>query len=140
MATARLDVPQIPDEPLPDAESAEGGASDVHPGSLLDDVEALIEDGKTYAEAELEYQKSRAAYAFKRAGRAAIFGAFAAVMVVLALLSVVIGALISLIPVLGPWGATGAVVCVLMLSAAILWALARAQLSDLLQTFGGERE
>lgn len=136
----RLDDPQIPDDPLPEAEPVEGASSDAHAGSLLGDVEALIEDGKTYAEAELEYQKSRAVYAFKRARRAAILGGFSAVMVVLALLSVVIGALISLIPVLGPWGAIGVVVFVLLLCAAVLRALAYAQFADLLHTFGEERE
>lgn len=142
MATTGLDVPQsaMADEALPAEAPAESLSSSAHPGSLLDDVGSLVEDGKTYAEAELAYQKSRLVFAGEHAKRAAILGGLAIVLVVLALVALVIGALLALVPVLGPWGATGVVVAVLAVSAGILLGLARMHGSKLIGAFAGEPE
>ena len=40
--------------------------------SLIEDVRNLVEDGKTYLEAELQYQKSRAALALDRSRSGAL--------------------------------------------------------------------
>lgn len=142
MATARLDVaqPNVPAEAPPAEMPAEGLSSNAHPGSLLDDVGALVEDGKTYAEAELAYQKSRLIFAVGHARTAAILGGLAIVLAVLAIVALVVGALIALIPPLGPWGATGVVFGVLAVGAAILIAVARAQWNSGMQAFGEKRE
>lgn len=142
MATARLDVPQpaLADELLSDEPSAEEPAGSARRGSLLGDVGALVEDGKTYAEAELAFQKSRLIFATGHAKWAAIFGGLAAVLVVLALVALVIGALLALMPVLGPWGATGVVFGVLVVVAGILLALAKVRIGHLVGAFGGEQE
>ena len=42
--------------------------------SLFDDVAALVDDGKAYAEAELAFQKSRLAYSAKKGRSAGILG------------------------------------------------------------------
>ena len=107
---------------------------------MFDDVGALVEDGKTYAEAELAYQKSRLLFASGHAKWVAIFGGLALVLVVLALVALVIGALLALVPVLGAWGATAVVVAVLVVASAILLGLAKARWSHLAEAFAGKQE
>ncbi|HEX7709800.1 MAG TPA: phage holin family protein [Sphingomonadaceae bacterium] len=142
MATARLDDPQpaLADELLSDASSTHEQPGSSRSGSLFDDVGALVEDGKTYAEAELAYQKSRLLFASGHAKWVAIFGGLALVLVVLALVALVIGALLALVPVLGAWGATAVVVAVLVVASAILLGLAKARWSHLAEAFAGKQE
>ena len=85
--------------------------------SLRDDVEALIEDGKTYLETELVYQKTRAAFVADRAKGAVIYGAMAAAFAVLALIGLTVGAIIALTPLLTAWGASALVVGLLTAAA-----------------------
>lgn len=77
--------------------------------SLIEDVRNLVEDGKTYLEAELQYQKSRAALALDRSRSGAIFGVIAAALAHLALVALVVGLVIALAPLITAWGATAAV-------------------------------
>ncbi|PKB25256.1 putative superfamily III holin-X [Novosphingobium kunmingense] len=92
--------------------------SDAAERSLVDDVRALVEDGKTLVEAELAYQKSRAAVAGAGAKGVASWGALALALVFFALMAVVIGTLLGLSTVIGPWAATAAVTAALALAAA----------------------
>lgn len=80
--------------------------------SLVDDVKRLIEDGRTLAEAELAYQKSRAAVAGEGAKGVLGWGALSLALVFFALMALVMGLLIALsfASPLGPWGALGAVI------------------------------
>ena len=107
-----LDVPD-------DHEPVESGAAHSDP-SLMDDVMALFEDGKTYAEAEIAYQKSRAGFAANRlkGAVALVFAAFGVFH--LALIAAVVGLVIALIPLIGPWGATGVVTLALIIIGVIL--------------------
>lgn len=94
--------------------------------SLLDDVEALIDDGKTYLEAEFAFQKTRVAVVADRAKSALIFGAVALLLAFLALVGLTMGAIIALTPLLGAWGAAGLVVALLLLAAGLAgWASAK---------------
>ena len=105
---------------VPDGhEPVEGGAAHSDP-SLMDDVMALFEDGKTYAEAEIAYQKSRAGFAANRlkGAVALVFAAFGVFH--LALIAAVVGLVIALIPLIGPWGATGVVTLALIIIGVIL--------------------
>ncbi|HTM95592.1 MAG TPA: phage holin family protein [Croceibacterium sp.] len=77
--------------------------------SLLDDVGAAIEDGKTYLEAELAYQRTRAAFAADRAKDAAVFAALGGALALLALVALTIGLVIALVPLLTAWGAAAVV-------------------------------
>ena len=85
--------------------------------SLRDDVEALIEDGKTYLESELVYQRTRAAFVADRAKGAVIFGALAAAFGILALIGLTVGLIIALAPLLTAWGASALVVSLLAIAA-----------------------
>ncbi len=107
-------LPEIDETP------AEDGAAEEEPErSLRDDVEALIDDGKTYLEAELAYQKTRAAFVADRAKGAIVFGAVAALFGFLALIGLTVGLIIALTPLLTAWGASGLVVALLVIGALI---------------------
>ena len=112
----------------------------VRRGSLLDEVESLVEDGRTYAEAELAFQKSRLAYVAEHAKWAAIFGGLAAVLAMLAIVGLVIGALLALTPELTAWGAAGVVFAVLVVVASILVRMASARWKSLLQAFEADEQ
>lgn len=103
------------------------------PRSLRDDVEALIEDGKTYLETELVYQKTRAAFVADRAKGAVIFGAVAILLGFLALIGLTVGLIIALAPLLTAWGASALVVGMLIAAALIAARTAAARWNKLMQ-------
>lgn len=96
--------------------------------SLLEDVQALIDDGKTYAQAELNYQVTRAAYTADRAKGVAIFGAGAALVAFVAAIALAVGLIIALTPLITAWGATALVVGALLI---VAWLMARRALDSL---------
>lgn len=105
--------------------------------SLVDDVRQLVDDGRTLVEAELAYQKSRAAVAGQAAKSVAGWGALALSLVFFALMALVLGLILILTPLIGPVGATFAVVIGLLVFAALAgmkalrrWQRAAALLSD----------
>ena len=105
--------------------------------SLVDDVRDLIDDGRTLVEAELAFQKSRAAYAGIGLKSIAALGGLAAVLGIFALFALVVGLLLALTPLVTAWGATAIVVIVLGLAAALAarvaarrWALLAGSLGD----------
>lgn len=85
--------------------------------SLFDDFEALIDDGRTYFEAELTYQKTRAGFVGNRLKKTIAFGVVAAYLAVLATIGLTMGLIIALTPYLTAWGATAVVVLALLLVA-----------------------
>ena len=87
--------------------------------SLLDDIQGLIEDGKTYLEAELGFQKTRAAYVADRVKAAVVFGAISVLLGFLALIGITLGLIIALTPLLTAWGACALVVLLLVVGAAL---------------------
>jgi hypothetical protein len=88
--------------------------------SLTDEIAALIDDGKTYAQAELAFQKTRAGFVADRGKSAFLYGLFALGFIHLALIALVVGSMIALMPLIGPWGATLAVTGILLLGALLL--------------------
>ena len=87
-----------------------------HERSLTDDLVAMLDDGKTYVEAEVQYQKTRAAFAFDRGKAGAFYGLLAFALLHLALVALVVGAVIALSPAIGAWAATALVTVVLALA------------------------
>lgn len=104
--------------------------------SLADDLRQLAEDGKAYAEAELAYQKSRAAVAGQGVKGIAIFGALAAALVFFALMALTLGLVLALTPLIGPWGAMGASFLGLLVVAAIFAMLAASRLKRMKRLLG----
>jgi len=104
-------------EPAPIAQGEDEGAP---LRSLLGDVEALIDDARTFFDAELNFQKSRAGYVAGRIKLAIVLGLGALFFAVMALFGLTVGLIIALTPLLTAWGATGAVVGALLLGTAIM--------------------
>lgn len=111
-----------------------GGAN-----SLVGDVEALIADGKTYIEAELAFQKSRAGFTANRLKGGLLYGAGALAFLHLALIALTVGAVIALAGEVGPWLATGIVVVVLLAAAAVLLLKLRGKFADIRAVFEDSR-
>lgn len=87
--------------------------------SLVDDVKHLVADGRTLIDAELAYQKSRAAVAGAGIKGIAGWGALALALVFFALMAAVIGVLFAIGELIGILAATGVVVLVLLLFASL---------------------
>ncbi|MEP0191074.1 MAG: hypothetical protein ABJP70_10650 [Erythrobacter sp.] len=77
--------------------------------SLVEEAAALIDDGKTYLEAELAFQKTRAGIAGKSAAKAAVFAIIAIILLHIAFLALAVGLVIALEPLVTIWGAIGIV-------------------------------
>lgn len=99
--------------------------------SLIDDVKALVDDGKTYLEAELQFQKSRATFAVDRGKSGAVYGVAAAAVLHLALVALVVGAIFALTPLITAWGATAVVVGVLLVAGLLLGLAAKRRFARL---------
>ena len=121
-------------EDVPD--TGQSGDGEAQPkSSLADDILSLVEDGRTYAEAELNFQKSRILFVAGRSKSVALYLAFALGFIHLALVALVGGTLFALAPAVGALGAIGIVVGALLLGAAILGMLARARARDVAEAF-----
>ena len=88
--------------------------------SIVDELAALIDDGRTYAEAELAFQKTRAGLAGKSVGLAAGFAVLAIILLHIAFLALAVGLVMALEPLVTIWGAIGIVVGVLLLATGAL--------------------
>jgi len=108
--------------------------------SLFDDMEAIIEDGRTYLDAEIQYQKTRAAFVADRAKDAAIFAAIGGALALLALVALTVGLVIALAPHLTAWGAVAAVTGSWALLAAFFIRMAARRWQRLLGAFLERKE
>ncbi|MCP5396864.1 MAG: phage holin family protein [Sphingomonadaceae bacterium] len=116
------------DQALPDTQEQEEAVTSA-PSSgaertLSDEIVSLVEDGKTYVEAEIAYQKTRAALAAHSGKNGVIFVFAALAFLHLALIALVVGLVIALAPVVTAWGAVALVVGTLLLGVAIFGLLA----------------
>lgn len=129
------------DEIVPGARlAADGDAIDEAAAdrSLIDDVEVLIEDGKTYLEAELNFQKTRARFVGDRAKGVALYGLLGLMFAWMALIGLTIGLIFALTPALGGWGATGVVVVVWLAIAGFALRAAAQRWKQLMASFDPE--
>ncbi len=110
--------------PLVDAgpAPAPGDAAEESGGftALKDDLSALVDDARTYASAEIAFQKTRAGLAGKSAARIALWLVLALVLLNLALIALAVGVVIALAPLVTIWGAIAIVVGALLVAVAIL--------------------
>ena len=120
----------LPDD-YGDIEEDEGA----HGPSLADDVLALFEDGKTYAEAEIAYQRSRASYTANRLKGAIAIGLGAFGVFHLALIAFVVGLVIALIPLVGPWIAMAVVTIALLVIGVVLLQMLKGRIDDIRDAF-----
>lgn len=109
-----------------DTQPDPAGAQDAgEPASLLDDLGDLMGDAQTWFEAELSYQKLRAAFVGANLKQAAVAGLAAVVLLVVAVMGLTFGLVLALTPLVTAWGATAIVVGVLLLGA--LWSVSAAR-------------
>jgi len=108
--------------------------------SLFDDVEAIIEDGRTYLDAEIQFQKTRAAYVTDKAKDAAIFAAIGGALALLALVALTVGLVFALAPLLTAWGAVALVTGAWGLLSAIFIRMAARRWNRLVSTFIEHRD
>jgi len=92
-------------------------AEDYEDLSLAQDLRQLADEAKTFAQAELAFQKSRAAFVGAETRNIALLLIVAAVLVFFAFMAFVVGTVIALGPLLGPWGAMATVTLALLVLA-----------------------
>lgn len=120
-------------EPLPDDIDAD--EEDRGKSSLFTEIGSLIEDGKTYAQAEVAYQKTRFSFFAGHAKWGVMLAGIAAVLVVISLFAMVFGLILSLAPILTPIGATAAVTLASLILAGLLAAVAKMQFAKAKSAF-----
>lgn len=108
--------------------------------SLGDDIHALLTDGKTYLEAEIAYQKSRAGFTADRLKGVFGFGLLAVGLLHLALIAVTVGILLALIPYVGALAATAIVTVALVGGAVVLLKSVKKRVSAISKAFSEDRK
>lgn len=108
--------------------------------SLFEDFEALIDDARTYFDAELTYQRTRASYVSNRLKKTIAFGVVAAYFAVLATIGLTVGLIIALTPLITAWGATALVVIALLIVSYLLVRRAGKAWSDLTGAMSSSEE
>jgi len=103
--------------------------------SLSEDIAALIEDGKTYAEAEIAFQKTRLSFTADRAKWGTLYILIALSVLHLALVAIVVGGILALTPLITAWGATAVVVGLLVLVGVIFGVKAKNRFGGLSKAF-----
>lgn len=106
--------------------------------SLSDDLLALLDDGRTYAEAEVRFQRSRIAFTAERAKGAALYGFAAFGVLHLALIALTVGVVIALAPLVGAWAATAIVAAVLVVIGLFLLRKLKGRLDQIFRAFSGK--
>ncbi|MEP3421187.1 MAG: phage holin family protein [Erythrobacter sp.] len=105
----------------PDTDASVSGSApglDAHPAfeeSLTDELAALIDDGRTYLEAEAAFQKTRAKLAGKSVGIVVVCAILALILLNIAFLALAVGLVIALEPLVNIWWAIAIVVGALFL-------------------------
>lgn len=108
--------------------------------SLTAELAAIIDDARNYAEAEVAFQKTRARFAGKNVGTAAILLIVAVITLHIAVLALAVGMVIALQPLVTIWGAIAIVVGVLLLATVLLALGAKRRADRLTIMFGSEGE
>jgi len=88
--------------------------------SVTEELAALIDNGRTYAAAELAFQKTRAALAGRSIGIAVVCAIVAIILLHIAFLALAVGLVMALAPLVTIWGAIGIVFGGLLLLVAVL--------------------
>lgn len=103
--------------------------------SIKDDLATVVEDGKSYAEAEIAFQKTRLSFAADRGKSALILGLLALGFIHLMLIALVVGSIFALVPMVGGWLATAIVVGVLLVATILCAFVIRSKVKDVSEAF-----
>ena len=110
---------------IPEAEEAAAERS------LVDDVRALVQDGKLYAEAELGWQKKRAGYVAQEGKGIGVYFAAAGVLAWFAGIALTVGLILALGQIITYWGSTAVVAGLLLLLAFLALRRGRAKMQHM---------
>ncbi|EAQ30098.1 hypothetical protein NAP1_04960 [Erythrobacter sp. NAP1] len=106
-------------DPAGDIEAPQSGDGEIE-DTLIEEASAIIDDARTYAEAEIAFQKTRAKLAGRLVGASAGLVIVALILLHIALLALAVGLVIALEPVVTIWGAIAIVVGGLLLITGLL--------------------
>ncbi|MEW9853947.1 phage holin family protein [Novosphingobium sp. M1R2S20] len=113
--------------------------SEARERSLNEDLQQLAQDARAYAEAEFQFQKSRAAYTANSAKSIAVLGIAALVVLFFAAIALVVGLVIALAPLLTAWGSTALVTLGLLGLAGFLLLRAKKRYDRMMAVVGEEK-
>lgn len=113
--------------------------SEARERSLNEDLHQLASDARAYAEAEVQFQKTRAAYTASASKSIAIYAVAALVLVFFAVMALVVGLVIALAPLLTAWGSMAVVTLALLGLAVFLLLRAKKRMSVLMSVIGGDK-
>lgn len=108
--------------------------------SLLDEVATLIDGGRTYAQAEIAFQKSRAKFAGQAVGMALVQLVLAIILLHIAFLALAVGLVFALTPLVSVWGAIAIVFGGLLVIVALLVVLAAKRAKRLRAAFASGKD
>ncbi len=94
---------------MPSAKDKDAADHQPREEPLAQQVRGLIADGQSLIETELAFQKERIAYGLGKAKTIVVLLLLALALGFFALMALVVGLLLALAPLLGVWGALGAV-------------------------------
>lgn len=98
-----------------------------HDESIVEELGALVDDARLYAQAELAFQKTRASLVGKNVGVALGAVVLAIILLHIALIALAVGLVLALEPIVTIWGAIAIVVGVMLLGVGALGWLALAR-------------
>jgi hypothetical protein len=134
----------VPSDGVDQLADAATGAQEESQGAdqtfITDDIADLIDSGRTYIEAELAFQKTRASLTASNAGKALGAVIVALILLHIALIALAVGAVLALQPIVTIWGAIGIVVGVLLLGVALLARMALQRGKALAGMFSGDKQ
>lgn len=127
------------DDTMPEARDDEMEQPDretsISDGSLTEDIVALFDDGRTYIEAEIAFQKTRLSFAADRGKSGMLLGVCAFAVLHLALIALVVGAIFALTPLISALGATALVAGILLAAGVVLAAKAKGHFARLIEAY-----
>ena len=128
----RRNIPEPQFDPAEEAHDPHEAES-----SLVDDVTALFQDGKTYAKAELAYQKTRARFVSGQAKGAAVYAIGALGAIHLALIALTVGLVLTLAPYVGAWLAMLIVILLFVVIAIVLVVMLKGKVDQIRSAMSG---
>lgn len=108
--------------------------------SLAQDLRQLADEAKALAQAEIAFQKSRAAFVSNETKTIGLLAIAALVVIFFALMAFVVGTVIALGPLVGPWGAMALVTIALLILALACGMGARSRLKNMMVVAGNGKE
>ncbi len=139
------DVPALPSETADSggADAAAEAAAGTGPGfdeSIVQELSTLFDDGQTYVQAEIAFQKTRAKLASRTVGIALLYTVVGLILLHIAFLALAVGLVIALAPLVTIWGAIAIVVGGLLIMVALLGRMALKRADTLSALFSDGEE